>query len=261
MTRSKRTYFSQCNARTGCQVIPLSEITENTSAYACLVAYWQDVFRDRLRPLIGIALVATLLVAGKTGYADPGPQVVLQKMTDRVMEVVRQDPAILDDPARLRELADELVVPHVDFLALSQWVLGKHWRNATPGQRQVFADQFRELLIRTYLASVTRANYQDQTIRYLPLRTTQNPRNVEVEARIEQPQGPLVHVQFRMLQRDNRWKIYDVVIEGVSLVTTHRSSFSNIIREQGLDGLIATLEQRNQDIDGESAPRGAAPVE
>jgi phospholipid transport system substrate-binding protein len=239
----------------------VSEINKNTPAHAYPVTSRQDMFRDRLRPLIGIALLAALLVAGKTVYAEPGPLVVLQDMTDRVMEVIRQDPAILDAPARLRELADELVVPNVDFLTLSQWVLGKHWRNATPGQRQVFADQFRELLIRTYLASVTRADYQDQTIRYLPLRETQDPRRVEVEAHIEQPQGPLVHVQFRMLQRNNRWKVYDVVIEGVSLVTTHRSSFSNIIREQGLDGLIATLEQRNQDVAVESVPRGTAPVE
>ncbi|NNG12728.1 MAG: ABC transporter substrate-binding protein [Halobacteria archaeon] len=239
----------------------MSEINKNTSATACLVTCWQDVFRDRLRPLIGIALLAALLVASNTVYAEPGPLVVLQKMTDRVMEVVKQDPAILDEPARLRELADELVVPHVDFLALSQWVLGKHWRNATPGQRQVFADQFRELLIRTYLASVTRANYQDQIIHYLPLRKIQDSRRVEVEAHIEQSQGPQVHVQFRMLQRDDGWKVYDVVVEGVSLVTTHRSSFSNIIREQGLDGLIATLEQRNQDVDRESALQGAAPVE
>jgi phospholipid transport system substrate-binding protein len=239
----------------------VSEINKKTPAHAYPASSRQGVFRDRLRPLIGVALLGALLVAGKTVCAEPGPLVVLQDMTDRVMEVIRQDPAILDDPLRLRELADELVVPNVDFQALSQWVLGKHWRNATPGQRQVFADKFRELLIRTYLASVTRADYQDQTIRYLPLRTTQDTRQVEVEAHIEQPQGPLVHVQFRMFQRDNRWKIFDVVIEGVSLVTTHRSSFSNIIREQGLDGLIATLEQRNREVAGETVPRGAASVE
>jgi phospholipid transport system substrate-binding protein len=186
---------------------------------------------------------------------------VLEEMSDQVMTVIREEPAILDDPVRLRALADEFVVPNIDFLALSQWVLGRHWRNATPEQRRVFADEFRELLIRTYLASVTRSGYQDQTIRYLPLRKNEDTRKVVVEAQIEQPQGPVVHVQFRMLSRNAVWKIYDVVIEGVSLVATHRSSFSSIINEMGIDGLIATLEQRNKDVAGAHVTGAAVPRE
>ncbi len=215
----------------------------------------------RLRLLAGIAVLASLLLAAKAVHAEPGPLVVLQEMSESVLEVINQDPGVLDDPIRLRALADKFVVPNVDFLALSQWVLGKHWRKATPEQRQVFADEFRELLIRTYLASVTRSGYQDQTIHYLPLRKTQGTHNVMVEAQIEQPQGPRVHVQFRMLNRDDGWKVYDVVIEGVSLVATHRSGFSNIIREQGLDGLITELEQRNSDVAGEAVAEVATPGE
>ena len=224
---------------------------------ACPADFRQGMCQSRLWPLIGIAALAVLLLTGRAVCAEPGPQVVLQEMSDHVLEVIRQDPAILDDQVRLRALADELVVPNVDFLALSQWVLGRHWRQATPIQRQIFADEFRELLIRTYLASVTRSGYQDQVIRYLPLRKIQDTRKVMVEAQIEQPQGPLVHVQFRMLHRDAVWRVYDVVIEGVSLVATHRSSFSSIIREQGIDGLIATLEQRNKDV-AEEAVGGEA---
>ncbi len=231
---------------------PVPETGNNACVLACPSIFWQGAHCSRLRWLIGIVALAVLLLTGKTACAEPGPQVVLQEMSDRVLEVIREDPAILDDQARLRILADELVVPNVDFLALSQWVLGRHWRSATPEQRQVFAVEFRELLIRTYLSSVTRSGYQEQIIRYLPLRETQDMRKVTVDAHVEQPQGPLVHVQFRMLNRDDVWKIYDVVIEGVSLVATHRSSFSNIIRERGLDGLIASLEQRNTDVAGEA---------
>jgi len=214
---------------------------------ACPAGSRQGV-RSRPWTLIGVAALAVWLLTGRTVVAEPGPLLVLQEMSDHVLELIRQDPAILDDQTRLRELADEFVVPNIDFMALSQWVLGKHWRGANPGQRQVFADEFRELLIRTYLTSVTRSGYEDQTIRYLPLRKAHDGRKVTVEAHVEQPQGPLVHVLFRMLKRDEGWKVYDVVIEGVSLVATHRSSFSSIIREQGIDGLIATLEQRNKDV-------------
>jgi len=238
----------------------VSEINKNTCARACPATFWQGLFCGRLRLLAAIAVLATLLVAGKYIFAEPGPLAVLQEMTDRVLEIIKQDPAILDDQARLRVLADELVLPNVDFMALSQWVLGKHWRLARPEQRQVFADEFRELLIRTYLGSVTRSNYQDQTIRYQPLRKNDDSRMAEVEAYIEQPQGPMVNVQFRLLHRDDGWKVYDVVIEGISLVVTHRSGFSNIIHEQGLDGLIATLKQRNSDAAGEAEAAKSAPV-
>lgn len=219
---------------------------------ACPAGFQQERCQNRLWPLIGVTLLAVLLLTGRAVCAEPGPLVVLQEMSDHVLEIIRQDPAILDDPIRLRKLADEFVVPNIDFMVLSQWVLGKHWRGANPGQRQVFADEFRELLIRTYLASVTRSGYQDQTISYLPLRNAHDGRKVTVEAHVEPPQGPLVHVLFRMLKRDEGWKVYDVVIEGVSLVATHRSGFSSIIREQGIDGLIATLEQRNKDVAGEA---------
>jgi phospholipid transport system substrate-binding protein len=220
-----------------------------------------------MRALAAVVLLTVLMFVAGGVAAEPGPLNVLEEMSDHVLEVIRQDPAILDDPIRLRELADEFVVPNIDFMALSQWVLGKHWRGANPGQRQVFAHEFRELLIRTYLASVTRSDYQDQTIRYLPLRKAHDGRKVTVEAHVEQPQGPLVHVLFRMLKRDQGWKVYDVVIEGVSLVATHRSGFSSIIRERGLDGLIATLEARNTEAEaGEPVPGNeqtvnTAPVE
>ena len=192
-----------------------------------------------LLPIFGLAPCASVL-------AEQGPVDVLRGMSDHVIDIIKEDPSILDDKARLRAIADEVVIPNVDFIALSQSVLGVSWRKATPEQREVFEREFRALLINSYLASISRADYQGQSIKYLPLRNPPTGDRAEVDAEIEQPNGPLIHAQFRMYRRDGAgWKVYDVVVEGVSLVITQRSSFSSIIRDKGLGGLIALLEERN----------------
>lgn len=206
-----------------------------------------------LLPLFGVAPCAPVL-------AEESPVEVLRGMSDHVLEIIQQDPSILDDKARLRAIADQVVIPNIDFIALSQSVLGVTWRQATPEQREVFEREFRSLLMNSYLNSISRADYQGQSIRYLPLRNPPTGDRAEVDAEIEQPNGPLIHAQFRMYRRDGAgWKVYDVVVEGVSLVITQRSTFSSIIRDKGLGGLIALLEERNNKrID--SAGKSAAPT-
>jgi phospholipid transport system substrate-binding protein len=192
-----------------------------------------------LLPLFGLAPCAPVL-------AEEGPVEVLRGMSDHVLEIIQQDPSILDDKVRLRAIADQVVIPNIDFIALSQSVLGVTWRQATPEQREVFEREFRSLLMNTYLTSISRADYHGQSIKYLPLRNPPSGDRAEVDAEIEQPNGPLIHATFRMYRRDGAgWKVYDVVVEGVSLVITQRSSFSSIIRDKGLGGLIAMLEERN----------------
>jgi phospholipid transport system substrate-binding protein len=194
--------------------------------------------------------VILLLVMGLGSYAsvlaEKGPVEVLQGMSDHVIEIIKEDPSVLDDKARLRAIADQFVIPNIDFIALSQSVLGITWRKATPLQREVFEREFRSLLMNTYLTSISRADYHGQSIKYLPLRNPPTGNRADVDAEIEQPNGPLIHVQFRMYRRDDAgWKVFDVVAEGVSLVITQRSSFSSIIHDKGLDGLITMLEDRN----------------
>jgi phospholipid transport system substrate-binding protein len=205
-----------------------------TSGYNIYLRLWFI-----LLPLVGLAPCAPVL-------AEEGPVDVLRGMSDHVLEIIKEDPSVLDDKARLRAIADQVVIPNIDFIALSQSVLGITWRKATPEQREVFEREFRSLLMNTYLNSISRADYQGQSIRYLPLRNPPTGDRAEVDAEIEQPNGPLIHAQFRMYRRDGAgWKVYDVVVEGVSLVITQRSSFSSIIRDKGLSGLIALLEERN----------------
>jgi phospholipid transport system substrate-binding protein len=173
----------------------------------------------------------------------PGPVDVLQQMTEHVIGVVHRDTDILKDPVRLRELANEAVLPHVDFVALSRWVLGKHWPRATPAQREAFMTQFREMLLLTYLRNVT--SYRETAVRFLPLRARAEDDRVEVQAEVEPQGAPVVNVMFRMHRVDGSWLIYDVSVEGISLVATHRSGFSQEISRNGLDGLIARLTEMN----------------
>jgi phospholipid transport system substrate-binding protein len=147
------------------------------------------------------------------------------------------------DIPRLREIADDVVLTRVDFEGLSRWVLGKYWRTATPQQRAAFIAEFREMLLGSYLRSVS--TYEDNAVRFLPLRNSRHEDRVIVNAEVDQPNGPTVHVSFRMRQVGDQWLIYDVAVEGISLVATHRTSFSREIRTSGMDSLIARLRVQN----------------
>ena len=193
--------------------------------------------------MLAVLCTALLLGAGLATAGEPGPVELLQDRQDTVLAIVEQDPDVLEDTKRLREIADEYLLPHVDFMTLSRWVMGKHWRTATPQQRQAFANEFRDLLLNNYLRSVT--EYRDYSIKFIPLRDLDEKTKVVVHGLVDQPGGPPVHVNFRMHRNTDRWLIYDIVVEGVSLATTHRSMFSQQIRDIGIEGVIAELESRN----------------
>ena len=192
----------------------------------------------------GWLLLAVLLLGlSRPGMTEPGPVDVLQTMTDTLLDIVRQDPDVIHDQARLRVIANEVIFSRVDFNTLSRWVLGKYWRTATPQQREAFIAEFREMILRSYLRSVS--SYRDNGVRFLPVRGNREKGLAVVNAEIDQPNGPVVHVMFRMRRVKNEWLIYDVAVEGISLVATHRTSFSRQIRKDGMDSLIARLHARN----------------
>ena len=185
-----------------------------------------------------------MLVISRPGMAGQGPVEVLQSMTNILEEIVKQDPDIIYDQPRLRVIAHKVVLPHVDMRVMSRWVLGKNWRKATPEQRDAFVDEFQELLLSSYLRQVK--TYGGEVARFLPLRGGQKEGRAVVNAEIDQPNGPVIHVIFRMHQVKTEWLIFDVSVEGISLVATHRSSFNSEIRNKGLDELIARLQKLNE---------------
>ena len=191
------------------------------------------------------------MALGKPVLAEMGPVETLATMTATLEEIVNKDPGVIHDPQRLRTIAHEVVLPNVDIRTLSRWVLGKNWRIATPEQRDAFVLEFQELLLSTYLRQVK--TYQGEVARFLPLRGEQKAGQAVVNAEIEQPNGPTVHAIFRMRKAEQGWLIYDVSVEGISLVATHRSSFSREVRDGGLDNLIARLHDMNERNAGEGS--------
>lgn len=203
-----------------------------------------DAGRNGIYRLTWLLLTLVLLGLSRPVRADQGPVEVLQSMTDTLVEIVKKDPQVVNDPARLRVIANEVVLPRVDFNTLSRWVLGKYWRSATEQQRAAFIDEFREMLLGSYLRSVSA--YEDNAIVFMPLRGSRKEKLAVVNAVVEQPDGPEVNVAFRMHKGADGWLIYDVAVEGISLVATHRTTFSREIRNSGMDSLIARLHTQNE---------------
>ncbi|MCF7985665.1 MAG: ABC transporter substrate-binding protein [Thiohalocapsa sp.] len=203
-----------------------------------------------IKPLRSYALAALLLLipwpqgAAASGADLSPPEQVIQGVSDELMHVLREDRRLLEtDPAYVHRLVDRLFLPHVDFDRVCALVLGPFWRDATAEQRRAFQQAFKDLVVNTYAHAADELSAWE--IRYLPVRASTRPDRVVVRTEVLRPRGNPVAVDYRMVRRDGRWLAYDVVVEGVSLLTNYRSAFTGIARERGLGGLIAELERRN----------------
>ena len=175
------------------------------------------------------------------------PDALAKGVTDEVIAILRADrDAYTGNPAKVIELIESKVLPHFNFVRMTQLAVGKNWRQASAQQRDVLTGHFRTLLVRTYATAFTA--YRDQTILYRPLRTRPEDNDVVVRSQIVQQNGPPVAVDYNMEKTANGWKVYDVVIEGVSLVQNYRSTFNSEVQRGGIDGLIRALEAKNRQL-------------
>jgi len=193
-----------------------------------------------------MVLLSMLLCLPLPLMAAQSPQQLVIETTDRIIKALKAEQAeIKKNPARLYEIVDEIVLPNFDFRRMSSWVLGKHWRKASPAEREQFVTEFRALLVRTYAAALN-DNY-DQKIDFLPLRAKKDATEVTVRTEVQLDSGFPIPINYRMYRTEKgEWLVFDVSIDGVSLVTNYRSSFSKEIRQGGLPKLIARLSERNQ---------------
>jgi phospholipid transport system substrate-binding protein len=200
------------------------------------------VHRLRL-PTIAVALLAALLTAPLAIATGQSPNELIHNLIDRVVAELEARPALRSDRDGLRRLVEERVAPAFDFAALSRLALGKHWRTATPEQRARFSDEFHRLLVRTYSGYL--GDYDGEAIEYQAQPAPDGAHRAEVLTRVTAPGRPPVTVKYSLLAGAEGWKIYNISVEGISLVTTYRSSFDEEIQRTGLDGLIASLAARN----------------
>lgn len=192
--------------------------------------------------------VAGLLMVGAaaSAVAQAGPVEVVRDTAERVLEQLRNDRARYQDDQALFGLVREVVFPHLDRERTAQWVLGANWRKATPVQRERFVKEFSELLLRTYGTALRQ--YDSEVLNFLPVHAPEGANRVTVRTEIVRRDGPKVSVDYQLTNRSGEWKVYDVVIENVSLVVTYRSEYAAIIKRDGMDGLLKQLADRNRSL-------------
>lgn len=190
--------------------------------------------------IVSWCLVSLLMVSVVSAAVQP-PQELIKSTASRMLEKLKQEKATLKThPERAYDLVNEIVVPHFDFELMAKRVLGKHWRDANPKQREAFVEAFKGVLVRTYANRLT--EYTDYEINYPEAPKEPEPDRALVRSEVALPGQMPVQIDYRLLLRGENWKIYDVSIEGVSLVTNYRSSFNTEISQGGLDKLISRLQ-------------------
>lgn len=196
-----------------------------------------------------VLVCAAVLMLGLAGFANAAgdAQTVVQTTTDAVVERVRSEKdALRANPAKMYGLVSEMIFPHFDFTIMAQWVLGEHWKTSDAAQQKEFVEQFRRLLVRTYATALL--EYSEQTISYPAVEPPKNPKTAVVKQDIKQQGGANLPVVYRLHNKTGDWKVFDVSVDGVSLVKTYKSSFAQIISDGGIAKLIENLKTKNQDL-------------
>lgn len=194
-----------------------------------------------------IALVAFVVSSSYSTVvlAEVTPDQLVKQTAEDVIEVIKNDKDIqAGNKQKIYALTEEKILPNFDFDRVCRLVLGKNWRTATPEQQSIFQKEFRSLLLRTY--STALGKYRNQTINYKPFTMDAQSQVATVKTEIIQPSGPPIAVDYSLAKTDADWKVFDIVIENVSLVTNYRSQFSAEIRQNGIDSLNKKLADKNR---------------
>jgi len=194
------------------------------------------------------AMIGGLVMLSSFAVAAVGdPQQMVRETGDKVLAEVTARKAELEArPELIYPLVESTVLPHFDFREMSQSALGRFWRDASEDQKAGLTREFRELLVRTYASALL--GYSGQQIEYLPAQIPADATNVMIPTRITSAGAPPVPINYRLKLEDSKWMVYDVVIDGVSLITNYRSQFAAVVRRNGIDGLIATLADKNRQV-------------
>jgi phospholipid transport system substrate-binding protein len=185
------------------------------------------------------------LVTADVSAQEIAPDQLIKSVSDDVLEIVRKDKEIqAGNAGKTAELIDAKVLPHFNFAHMTALAVGKDWRQATPPQQKVLTEEFRTLLVRTYSKALT--EYREQAIEVKPFRMQPTDTEVMVRTQVAQRGAKPVQIDYSLEKADASWKVFDISVAGVSLVTNYRSSFGQEIRANGIDGLITSLRTKNQ---------------
>jgi len=202
------------------------------------------MLKKLLTAIATVATAAMLLNASIAFAQDVAPDELIRKNTAEVLALLKADKDLAaGDIAKVEKMANDKILPYFNFPRMTQLAVGRNWREATDTQKTALTNEFRRLLVRTYASSLSQ--FRNQTIEVRPLKLAATDAEVVVKTVINQSGGAGVPLDYSMEKGKDGWKIFDVLIDGVSLVTNYRSSFATEIKNGGIDGLIKSLADRN----------------
>jgi phospholipid transport system substrate-binding protein len=179
---------------------------------------------------------------------DIAPDALVKNVTQEVVQLITKDKDIKSGSrAKLVEVIEAKVLPHFNFGAMTALAMGQNWGKSSPEQKKQLTEEFKTLLVRTYASAL--AAYSEQKFDFRPLRAKPTDTDVTVNVRVIQPGAQPVTLDYSMEKTGNGWKVYDVMVGGVSLVANYRTEFANTVRSSGIDGLIKSLQTKNRSLE------------
>ncbi|HOI51209.1 phospholipid-binding protein MlaC [Azonexus caeni] len=187
-------------------------------------------------------------------FAAEAPDALIRRVSEEVLEIVRQDKDIRNgDIQKISALVDAKVLPYFNFQRMTSLAVGRDWRSANPAQKNRLAEEFKNLLVRTYSNALS--SYSNQRIVFKPFKMKSGETEVLVRSEVTQPGSQPVQIDYWLEQSGDNWKVFDVVVAGISLVTNYREQFANEVRAGGIDGLIASLAAKNKSLEVAAAAK------
>jgi phospholipid transport system substrate-binding protein len=199
-----------------------------------------------------VLLLASFFVGAAGAQQEVPPDVLVKNVTTEVIELIAKDKEIRSGSrAKLIEVIESKVLPHFNFGSMTALAMGQNWNKATPEQKKLLVEQFKTLLVRTYASAL--AAYSEQRFDFRPLRARPTDTDVTVNVRVLQSGAQPVPIDYSMEKTASGWKVYDVMVGGVSLVANYRTEFNSTVRDSGIEGLIKNLQAKNRSLDAAPA--------
>jgi phospholipid transport system substrate-binding protein len=194
------------------------------------------------------ALLVVAAAALPAAAQDVAPDALVKNVTLEVVDLISKDKELkAGGRAKLIAVVEAKVLPHFNFTAMTALAMGQNWAKASPEQKKQLTEEFRTLLVRTYASAL--AAYSEQKFDFRPLRAKPTDTDVTVNVRVLQPGAQPVTLDYSMEKTASGWKVYDVMVGGVSLVANYRTEFANTVRASGVDGLIRDLHTKNKSLE------------
>lgn len=196
------------------------------------------------KQLVAVVMWLLIIPAPAALAADTAPDALVKSTVEEVMAVLKQN----KDKQALRALAEQKVLPRFDFKHMTQLAVGAAWRQANPAQQQALEKGFRTLLVNTYTTALSVSATGTQTVEVKPAQVKADQNEATVKTTVKDPSKPPIAIDYRMAKAADGWKVFDVVVEGMSLVTNYRGTFASEVSRSGVDGLIKVLDEKNRTL-------------